>query len=288
MRLVNNGEEMLYWSERDGWGHYYLYDANGTLKNQVTSGEFVTEDIQNLDEKTRVMTFTAEGRETGENPYFTHLYSIRLDGAGLKLLDPGNASHAGSIADDGKYFVDNASTVNAAPRSVLYDRVGAMTLDLQTTDISALSDAGFKMPEPFQVKADDGLTDLYGVMYKPFDFDPTKKYPIIAFVYPGTADRERDEDVHAEEPERRAGAARLHRDRSRQSRRQSAALEVVSHLRLRQPARLRAGGQESRGRTTGAVIPSSTSTASGSAAIPAAASCRRRRCSSIPISSRSP
>ncbi|MGA3204530.1 MAG: DPP IV N-terminal domain-containing protein [Bryobacteraceae bacterium] len=185
LRLLNNGEELLYWSERDGWGHWYLYDAKGTLKNQITTGEFVTEAIDNIDEKARVITFTAEGREPGENPYFTHAYSIKLDGTGLKMLDPGDTSHAIAMADDGKYFVDTSSRVNTAPQSVLYDRAGALDLDLETTDISALMESGFKMPEPFTVKADDGLTDLYGVMYKPFDFDPNKKYPIIAYVYPG-------------------------------------------------------------------------------------------------------
>ncbi len=185
LRLIDNGEEMLYWSERDGWGHWYLYDGKGALKSQVTSGEFVTEAIDNIDEKARMMTFTAEGREPGENPYFTHAYSVKLDGTGMKMLDPGDATHTVAAADDGKYFVDNASRVNTAPHSVLYDRAGAQVLDLETTDISALVETGFKMPEPFSVKADDGLTDLYGVMYKPFDFDPNKKYPIIAYVYPG-------------------------------------------------------------------------------------------------------
>jgi dipeptidyl-peptidase-4 len=185
MRLINNGEELLWWSERDGWGHYYLYGADGTLKNQVTSGEFVTEDIESVDDKARTMTFTAEGHEQGENPYFTHLYSIKLDGSGLKLLDPGPASHAVAMADDGKFFVDNASTVSTAPHSILHDHSGGVQLDLETTDISALMDSGFRMPSEFQVKADDGQTDLYGVMYKPFDFDPSKRYPIIAFVYPG-------------------------------------------------------------------------------------------------------
>ncbi len=185
LRLIGNGDELLFWSERDGWGHYYLYDGAGKLKNQVTTGEFVTEDIESVDEKARTVTFSAEGREAGENPYFTHLYSVKLDGSGLKLLDPGNSSHTVAMADDGKYFVDNASTVSSAPRSVLFDRAGALDIDLETTDTSALMDAGFRMPDQFEVKADDGLTDLYGVMYKPFDFDANKKYPIIAFVYPG-------------------------------------------------------------------------------------------------------
>ena len=116
LRLINNGDEMLYWSERDGWGHWYLYDGKGKLKNQVTSGEFVTEDIDSIDEKARTITFTAEGREPGENPYFTHAYSIKLDGSGMKMLDPGDASHTVAIADDGKYFVDNASTRQYALR----------------------------------------------------------------------------------------------------------------------------------------------------------------------------
>ncbi|HUA84831.1 MAG TPA: DPP IV N-terminal domain-containing protein [Bryobacteraceae bacterium] len=185
LRLANGGSDILFWSERDGWGHYYRYDSSGVLKNQVTSGEFVSEDIESIDDKAGTMLFSAEGRETGENPYFTHLYSVKLDGSGMKLLDPGDASHAVSAADDGRYFVDNSSTVSSAPHSILEDRAGATDLDLETTDISALTEAGFHMPEPFTVKADDGLTDLYGVMYKPFDFDPAKKYPIIAYVYPG-------------------------------------------------------------------------------------------------------
>ena len=185
LRLIGNGSELLWWSERDGWGHYYLFDGSGTLKNQVTAGEFVTENIENVDEKTRTMTFVAEGREPNENPYFTHLYSIKLDGTGMKLLDPGDFSHTAAVSDDGRYFVDNSSRVNTAPHAELYDHLGAATMDLETTDISVLMDAGFKMPEPFTVKADDGITDLYGVMYKPFDFSPEKKYPIIAFVYPG-------------------------------------------------------------------------------------------------------
>ena len=185
LRLANNGSEILFWSERDGWGHYYRYDASGTLKNQVTKGEFVTEDIENIDDKTGTIIFTAEGREEGENPYFTHSYSVKLDGTGLKMLDPGDASHAVSVSDDGKYFVDNFSTISTVPHSVLYDRSGALAMDLDKTDVSALFEAGFQMPQSFTVKADDGLTDLYGVMYKPFDFDAGKKYPIIAYVYPG-------------------------------------------------------------------------------------------------------
>jgi dipeptidyl-peptidase-4 len=185
LRLINNGTEMIHWSERDGWGHYYLYDSAGKLKNRITQGEFVTADLLAVDEKARTALITAAGREEGENVYYTHVYKVNLDGSGMKLLDPGDATHATVISDDGKYFIDTASRVDAAPKSVLMDAQGATVAELETTDVSALVEAGFKFPEPFKVKADDGITDLYGVMYKPFDFDPDKKYPIIAYVYPG-------------------------------------------------------------------------------------------------------
>ena len=186
LRLVNNGQDLLFWSERDGWGHYYLYDARtGALKNRVTDGEFVTMSVDAWDDKTKSLFVTAVGKEKGEDPYYPHLYRIGYDGSGMKLLNAGNASHAASLADGARYFVDNSSRVDGAPESVLYDALGNVVTKLETPDLSALKEAGFKFPEPFSVKADDGVTDLYGVMYKPFDFDPAKKYPIIAYVYPG-------------------------------------------------------------------------------------------------------
>ncbi len=185
LRLTGNGQELVWWSERDGWGHFYLFDAAGKLKNQITSGEYVTDQIISLDEKSRTLYFTANGREHGEDPYYTHLYRIGLDGSALQLLSPGNFSHAFSSPDSGKYFADTFSRVDTAPKSVLVDAQGAQLLDLETTDVSQLLDAGFKFPEVFKVKAEDGITDLYGVMYKPFDFDPARKYPLIEFVYPG-------------------------------------------------------------------------------------------------------
>jgi dipeptidyl-peptidase 4 len=186
LRLVNNGTELIFWSERDGWGHFYLYDAaTGALKNRITEGEFVATAIEGIDEKTRTLYFSAGGREQGEDPYYTHLYRVGLDGSGVKLLNPGDASHAVSVTDSAKFFIDNASRVNGAPESVLYDTLGNKVLAVETPDLTALLEVGFKYPEPFTIKADDGITDLFGVMYKPFDFDPTRKYPIIAFVYPG-------------------------------------------------------------------------------------------------------
>lgn len=185
LRLIDNGRELIWWSERDGWGHYYLFDASGKLKNQITSGEFVTDQIISLDEKARTLYFTANGRERGEDPYYVHLYRSSLDGTGLQLLSPGNFSHAFSAPDSGKYFASTFSRVDTAPKSVVLDAQGSQLVELETADASQLLEAGFRFPEVFKVKADDGITDLYGVMYKPFDFDPAKKYPLIEFVYPG-------------------------------------------------------------------------------------------------------
>ncbi|HLJ57531.1 MAG TPA: prolyl oligopeptidase family serine peptidase, partial [Chthonomonadaceae bacterium] len=185
MRLLHNGKEILFWSERDGWGHWYLFDEAGKLKNQITHGEYVAQNIVAIDEKARTMVFRACGREQGEDPYFMHLYRVKLDGGDLKLLDPGNASHAASANDTARYFVDNCSRIDAPTVSQLRDNNGTLLLDLETADVSALVEAGFKYPEPFKAKADDGVTDLYGVMFKPFDFDPNRKYPVIEYVYPG-------------------------------------------------------------------------------------------------------
>ncbi|WP_175634589.1 S9 family peptidase [Pedobacter ghigonis] len=183
--VVNDGKELIHWSERDGWAHFYLFDGNGKLKNQITKGAFHCESIVNIDEKKRVLYFTANGREGKEDPYYLHLYSINFDGSNMKLLNAGDFDHASNMNDNSSFFVDNYSRVNTAPKSTLYDGTGKKVMELETTDISLLVAAGYKFPEPFKIKADDGITDLYGVMYKPFDFDPNKKYPIIEYVYPG-------------------------------------------------------------------------------------------------------
>jgi len=185
IRFLEGEKEFLWWSERDGWGHFYLFGIDGTLKNQVTRGEFVCGNIAGLDEKTRTLYFTANGREAGEDLYYDHLYRVGLDGSGLKLLNPGNANHASVMPEHARFFVDNASRVDQAPKSALRDSLGNLVTDLEETDVSLLLAQGYLSPEPFSVKADDGVTDLAGVMYKPHDFDPKKKYPIIAYVYPG-------------------------------------------------------------------------------------------------------
>lgn len=183
--LINDGNEMIEWSERDGWAHFYLYDENGQLKNQITTGAFHCEDIVNIDEKKRILYFTANGKETNEDPYYYHLYKINLDGSGLQLLNAGNFDHAINMNDNGTYFINNYSRVNTKPKSMLVSTDVKKSMELETADFTSLFSAGYKFPQPFKVKADDGITDLYGVMYKPFDFDSTKKYPLIEYVYPG-------------------------------------------------------------------------------------------------------
>lgn len=183
--LVNGGEELIFWSERDGWGHFYLYGKDGSMKRQLTSGAFHTDRVERVDDKGRRLFFVANGREKGEDPYYEHLYSVSLDGGAITLLNKGDFNHSSDMNDGGSYFVNTYSRVNTTPISELRDRTGAKVMDLETTDLSQLFSAGYQFPEPFTFKADDGITDLYGVMYKPFDFDSTRKYPIIEYVYPG-------------------------------------------------------------------------------------------------------
>jgi len=183
--FIGNGKELVHWSERDGWAHFYLYNGDGKLKKQLTSGPFHCENIVGIDENARVLYFAANGREKGEDPYYEHLYRVNLDGTGLQLLNKDNFNHSISANDTPSFFIDNFSRVDTIPAAVLRDNRGNVLLEMESPDLSLLFEVGFKFPETFKVKADDGKIDIYGVMYKPFDFDPNKKYPIIAYVYPG-------------------------------------------------------------------------------------------------------
>lgn len=182
---VNNGKELVHWSERDGWAHLYLYDDQGKLKNRITSGPWHVDQIVNVDEAQRVVYFLANGKEKNENPYYEHLYRVNLDGSGLKQISAGDYFHDIQLDDDCKYFVNNYSRVNTIPKTDLMDNQGNKIMSLEESDFTQLLAAGYQFPQPFKVKAADGVTDLYGVMYKPFDFDSTKVYPIIDYVYPG-------------------------------------------------------------------------------------------------------
>ena len=183
--LFNNETEMLHWAERDGWAHFYLYDSNGKLKNQVTNGDYHVAGVAGLDEKTRTLYFTANGVNKKQDPYYAHLYKINLNGSGMKTLNPGDFTTGTSMADSNSYFVSNYSRVNTIPKSELRSSDGRLVMKLEEADLSQLFASGYKFPETFKVKADDGITDLYGVMYKPFDFDSTKVYPLLEYVYPG-------------------------------------------------------------------------------------------------------
>lgn len=183
--LFNNEQELLHWAERDGWAHFYLYDTKGNLKQQITNGSFHVDNFEGIDESGRVLYFTANGVNTKVDPYYSHLYSINLNGSNLRSVNSGDFNTDISLADSNKYFVNNYSRVNTVPKSELRSNTGAVIMNLEEADLSQLLATGYKFPEPFVMKADDGITDIYGVMYKPYDFDETKVYPLIEYVYPG-------------------------------------------------------------------------------------------------------
>lgn len=183
--LFNNEQEMLHWSERDGWAHFYLYDSNGNLKQQVTSGSYHVANFVGVDEKERTLYFVANGVNKQLDPYYAQLFKISLNGTGLTPLNAGDYDTSVSMSDSNKYFVNNFSRVNTVPKSELRSSSGAVLMQLEEADLSQLFATGYKFPEPFKMKADDGVTDIYGVMYKPYDFDSTKVYPLIEYVYPG-------------------------------------------------------------------------------------------------------
>jgi dipeptidyl-peptidase 4 len=178
--------EIIWYSERDNWGHLYLYDAiTGKLKNQITHGEWTISRLLKVDEKNRVLYFLANGREPGQNPYFDHLYKAGFDGKTLTLLTPEAGNHQITFSPTEKYFIDSYSTENIPPVVVLRNLEGKLITGLEKTDISRLTATGWKPPTPIVVKARDGETDLYGLMFTPETLDPQKKYPVINYIYPG-------------------------------------------------------------------------------------------------------
>ena len=185
IHVINGGKEFIQWSERDGWAHLYLYDDKGNLKNRITEGPWHVEQVLKIDEATRTVYFLANGKEKDENPYYEHLYKVNVNGSGLTRLTEGDYFHQISLSDNAQFAVDNFSRVNTVPCADLIDRNGNKVMTIQESDFSSLMAAGYKFPELFKVKAADGVTDLYGVMYKPYNFDSTKVYPIIDYVYPG-------------------------------------------------------------------------------------------------------
>src|SRR5262245_51952845 len=185
-RYLPASREILWFSERDNWGHLYLHDLQtGREKRQITSGEGNVTQLLRVDEANRMLYFVGVGVEKGRDPYFRHLYRISMDGGSPKLLTPAGADHDISVSPSGRYFVDSYSKPDVPPIAELRDSDGTLLLTLEKADISRLTATGWKPPTPITVKARDGATDLYGLLYKPTDLDPSKKYPIINHIYPG-------------------------------------------------------------------------------------------------------
>jgi len=185
-KYLSKTNELLWFSEREGWGHMYLYDmATGTLKNPITHGDWNVTQVLHVDQATRTLYFVGVGKETGRDPYFQHYYSVKFDGKDLKLLTPENADHAITPSPNGRYFADVYSTVTQPETAVVRDDSGKVVVDVAKQDVTKLVAAGWVPPVPITVKGRDGKTDVYGFMFKPTSFDASKKYPIVNHVYPG-------------------------------------------------------------------------------------------------------
>ena len=184
-RFLDKSNEIVWFSERDGWGHLYLYDATtGKIKNQITKGDYVVTKLLKADEKNRQLYFMANGRQA-VNPYFGQLCRVGLDGKNFAVLTPEEGNHQVTMSPSGNYFVDSYSTPNVPPVIVLRSMDGKLVMPLEKTDISRLTATGWQAPTPVTVKANDGKTDIYGLLYKPTNLDPAKKYPVVDYIYPG-------------------------------------------------------------------------------------------------------
>ena len=184
---VADGKEIIWASERDGWEHLYLVDgATGQFKQQITKGDWVVRSVNRVDEEKRQIWFEASGMTPGEDPYFVRAYRINFDGSGLTPLTEGAGNHHLEFSGDGKYYADLMSTVDTAPLLTLYRTEGnAKVAELERGDIDKLKAAGWHAPEPFMAKGRDGKTDIWGVVWKPANFDAKKKYPVVEDIYAG-------------------------------------------------------------------------------------------------------
>ena len=186
IRIFAQGSRVVWYSQRDGWGHLYLYDADsGALHGQLTSGSYDVSNVEYVDEAAGMVYFTAVGREANRDPYYSHLYRVSLDGGEPELLTPEDADHTISFAPGGQCFIDNYSTVDQAPVILLRAADGSTVCELEQADISVLEGTGWQKPERFKAKARDGSTDVYGVIFRPSDLDPEAQYPVIDYIYGG-------------------------------------------------------------------------------------------------------
>ncbi|MEI6670158.1 MAG: DPP IV N-terminal domain-containing protein [Acidobacteriota bacterium] len=185
-RVLWPTNEVIWSSQRDDWGQLYLYDlVGGTLKNAITSGEGPVTQITRVDEKTRTIWYTALGREKGQDPYFRHLYHIGLDGKNLVSVTPDDGDHDVQVSPSGRFAIDTYSKPDVPPVVALRDGAGKIVMPLEKADISRLLAVGWTPPMPITMKAADGKTDIYGLLFRPTTFDPNKKYPIVNNAYPG-------------------------------------------------------------------------------------------------------
>lgn len=184
---LTNGNEIIWMSERDNWNHLYLYDRHtGKVKNQITKGEWYVRDVIHVDEQNQIIYFSANGMVPNEDPYLLRYYRINFDGSGLICLTPEEGMHQATFSTDMRSFVDVYSLVNKAPVAVLRNASdGKIIMPLETADISELVKTGWRAPEVFTAKGRDGKTDMWGVIFRPTNFDPGKKYPIIEYIYAG-------------------------------------------------------------------------------------------------------
>jgi dipeptidyl aminopeptidase/acylaminoacyl peptidase len=182
-----DGKEIVWMSERDGWNHLYLYDGiSGAVKNQITKGEWVVRAVVKVDEKARQIWFQASGMVPGKDPYLVHYYRINFDGSGLTPLTEADANHSLSFSSDMKYYVDTWSRVDQEPVMELRRTADRkIVLGLERADIRDLLKAGWRAPEVFTALARDGKTDIWGVIFRPTNFDPSRKYPVIENIYAG-------------------------------------------------------------------------------------------------------
>lgn len=186
-----NGKELLWISERDGWRHIYLYDVfTGMVKKQLTKGEWVVKSVVNVDEKKRTLIFKACGMDKGEDPYLEKYYSLNIDNGRIQPLTPENANHNVTFSSDYTYFVDSYSRVDLPPTLVVRSAADGKVIlkPQQQPDITKAVEAGWRIPEVFSAKGRDGQTDIWGVIIRPSDFDPKKKYPVIEYIYAGPHD----------------------------------------------------------------------------------------------------
>lgn len=186
-QFLTDGKRLLWSSERDGHNHLYLYDCvKGKLIRQVTRGAWYVRDVIRVDEQNEVIYFSANGMNEGEDPYLIYYYKVGFDGKGLTCLTPDNGNHQAWLSPDGRYLVDTYSLVTQAPRSVLRSTDdGRVLMPLEQADISQLQGDGWKAPEVFHAPGRDGKTEMWGVIYRPTNFDAQKKYPVVEYIYSG-------------------------------------------------------------------------------------------------------